>query len=82
MVTATITSKGQITIPKYVREKLHLQSGDKVQFLLLGDTHATLKPVTKSVDAVFGALRKANTKPHSVAEMNAAISQRLRDARP
>jgi AbrB family looped-hinge helix DNA binding protein len=32
MVTARVTSKGQITIPKAVRERLGLHSGDEVQF--------------------------------------------------
>lgn len=58
MVTATITSKGQITIPKSVREALYLQTGDRVAFEVYGRDKAALKPITKSVDDVFGRLHK------------------------
>ena len=34
MITATITSKGQITIPKMVRESLRLHSGDRIAFIM------------------------------------------------
>ena len=42
---AKITSKGQITIPKAVREKLGLEAGGWVVFRVLGDTHADMAPV-------------------------------------
>ena len=37
MVTATLTSKGQLTIPKAVRDSLHLHTGDRVAFVVHGD---------------------------------------------
>lgn len=78
MVTATLTSKGQITVPKQIRESLHLHNGDKVQFLLRNDGEAILKPITKTVDEVFGRMRKPNSRAHSVGEMNAAVKKRIR----
>ena len=81
MVTATLTSKGQITIPKSIRESLHLHTGDRVAFLLHGDTEAVLKPVTKSVDEVFGKLRDEAQPRRSIEEMNAAVAKRMRTRR-
>lgn len=78
MVTATLTSKGQLTIPKEVRDSLHLHTGDRVAFVVHGDAEAVLKPATKSVDAVFGRLHSA-TQPHrSVKEMKTAAAERMR----
>jgi len=79
MVTATLTSKGQITIPKSVRRSLHLHTGDRIAFIVHGDHEATLMPVTKSVDEVFGSLHKHNMTTRSVADMNAAIRTRMKE---
>ncbi len=79
MVTATLTSKGQLTIPKSVRDSLHLQTGDRVAFVVHGDSEATLKPVTKSVDAVFGKLHRPGQPRRSVADMKAAVGHRMRE---
>jgi len=78
MVTATLTSKGQLTIPKAVRDSLHLHTGDRVAFVVHGDAEAVLKPATRSVDAVFGRLHRATQPRRSVEEMKAAVAQRLR----
>ena len=82
MVTATLTSKGQITIPKTVRESLRLHSGDRVAFIMHGLTEAVLKPVTKTVDQVFGRLHKHGQAGKTVAEMNQAVARRMRGERP
>ena len=82
MVTATLTSKGQITIPRAVRELLHLHSGDRIAFVMHGETEAVMKPVTKSVDQVFGRLHRHGQTGRTVAEMNQAIASRMRGERP
>ena len=79
MVTATLTSKGQLTIPKVVRDSLNLHAGDRVAFIVHNDTEAVLKPVTKSVDEVFGRLHSAGQQRKSVEDMNAAVAKRMRE---
>ena len=79
MTTATLTSKGQITIPKMVRELLHLHTGDRIAFIMHNHTEAVMKPVTKTVDQVFGRLHKAGQVAKTVVEMNQAVAQRMRD---
>jgi AbrB family looped-hinge helix DNA binding protein len=44
---ATITSKGQITIPRAIRERLNLKTGDKLEF----DEHAPLLKARRVIDA-------------------------------
>ncbi len=78
MVTATVTSKGQITIPKDVRTSLGLHAGDRVAFVVHGQNEAVLTPITRSVDDVFGKLHKENGRTCSVEQMNSAIADRMR----
>lgn len=56
MPIATMTSKGQLTIPKAVREALLLDAGDEVQIDLTGDGAAILRPRHPSISALFGAI--------------------------
>lgn len=69
---ATMTSKGQVTVPKPVREKLLLRPGDKVDFRL-EDGGVHLVPVTASVTQLKGMVPKP-TSPVSLAAMDEAIS--------
>jgi len=82
MTTARLTSKGQITIPKAVRESLHLHTGDTLAFIVHGQTEATMKPVTKTVDQVFGKLHVPGQVAKSVSDMNLIIAQRMRGRKP
>ena len=56
MQQAKVTFKGQITIPKAVREALNIQQGDSVTFTLEGN-HAVVKPLKKkALSDFYGAL--------------------------
>lgn len=79
MITATVTSKGQLTIPKAVRNSLHLHTGDRVAFILHGEEEVVMKPVAKSVDDVFGRLYSAHQPCRTTEEMNATVKKRLRN---
>ena len=78
MALTTLTAKGQITIPKFVREALNLRSGDKVE-ILIEDDKAILKPVSKRVNEVFGKLHQKGTKRYSVKEMDALLKKEIKD---
>jgi AbrB family looped-hinge helix DNA binding protein len=79
MVTATITSKGQITIPKAVRDSLRLHSGDQVEFLVRGHAEVIVKPIAKAVNEVFGKLHKPTGPKRTIGEMNQAIARARRN---
>lgn len=74
MAESTITSKGQITIPKVVRERLHLEPGDKVYFDVQDDGSVSMMTRKHPVESLFGLLKdKVKLKrPISIAEMNPA----------
>ncbi|MEA3279209.1 MAG: AbrB/MazE/SpoVT family DNA-binding domain-containing protein [Thermodesulfobacteriota bacterium] len=77
MALATLTSKGQVTIPKAVRNSLHLHAGDKVEFVITETKEALLRPVTRKVDDVFGRLHKPGRKLISIEKMDAGIRQKI-----
>ena len=79
MAQATVTSKGQITIPKSVRDSLHLHSGDRVEFIVQGENEALVKPLTKTVAEVFGRLHKPGRPRKSVEQMNEAVARSLKE---
>ncbi|MGD8211279.1 MAG: type II toxin-antitoxin system PrlF family antitoxin [Desulfobacterales bacterium] len=80
MVLATITTKGQVTIPKSVRDSLMLTTGDKIEFVVTDKREALIRPISKKVDEVFGILHKPGRKTVSVAEMDEKIRQKMRDS--
>ncbi len=72
MTTATLSSKGQITIPKKIRDLYHLEAGDKIEFLEDDRGLVTIWPVTENVTKLKGMIAKPK-KPVSIEEMNRVI---------
>ena len=71
MPLATLTSKGQLTVPKVIRERLGLEAGDRVDFRLEQDGSARMLPVTRKASEVFGTLSAYRKKrPVSVERMD------------
>jgi len=75
MASATVTSKGQITIPAEVRNKLGLDAGDRVRFIETGDKEFSIVPATGSVRELKGIFRGRRAKPVSLEEMDRAIAR-------
>jgi len=73
MSTATVTSKGQVTIPKDVRDALHLKQGTRLTFLVRMDGTVLVRPATKSLRDVIGMLKA--TRHATVEDMNEAIAR-------
>jgi antitoxin PrlF len=75
MAKATVTSKGQITIPAKVRAALGLDAGDRVEFVEMEKGQFTMIAATRSVQELKGLFRHKVRKPVSIEEMNAAIAR-------
>jgi AbrB family looped-hinge helix DNA binding protein len=58
---STVTSKGQVTIPIVIREKLDINYGQKVEFAVNEQDEVVIRPVKVSLEDVYGALK--NHKP-------------------
>ncbi len=72
---ATLTSKGQITIPKAVRDTLKLHPGDRLEFLVDADGSVRIVPATRPVTELKALLpRPARTL--SLEEIDAVIAER------
>jgi len=73
VATATITSKGQTTIPKAVRQHLKLRAGDRVEFVIERDGRVVLVPATLDITQLQGVLAPAPRRV-SLEEMDEAIA--------
>ena len=72
MPTATMTSKGQITIPVRVRKALGLEPGVRIDFFETEDGEYALRPKSGSIMEMRGCLAYAGP-PISIEEMNRAV---------
>ena len=75
MSTATITSKGQITIPKDVRASLGLQCGDKIDFIIEASGDVRFLPIIKDVSTLKGIVARPK-KAVSIEDMKATVRTR------
>ncbi|ODU08985.1 MAG: AbrB family transcriptional regulator [Rubrivivax sp. SCN 71-131] len=75
MTTATLTSKGQITIPAQVRRVLNVQAGDRVEFVQVEPGRFEIVAATRSVRELKGLFGKPS-RTVSIEEMNRTIAER------
>ena len=75
MPASTLTSKGQITIPREVRDRLHLKTGSRVDFIVEASGQVVLKPLDSNFRSIRGIVRSRRKRPVSIKEMNEAITQ-------
>ena len=75
MPQATITSKGQITIPARVREALGVDAGDRVEFVEMEKGQFAIVAATRSVRELEGRFRGKVSRPVTIEEMNSAIAR-------
>ncbi len=82
MPSSTLTSKGQTTIPKTIRDRLGVTAGDRVDFIVHPDGRITLEPALQGVVRLKGLLAgRRRRKPVSVETMHAAVRRRAAAAR-
>ena len=67
---STLTSKGQTTIPKGIRDKLAMKSGDRMTFTLMPDGTVLMRVKNKSILELAGVLRRKVRKPLPVDQLS------------
>jgi len=70
---SAITVKGQATIPKAIREHLHLKPGDRVKFFVHPDGSVVLLPKLPA-SALRGIVSPRRVRPVTIGEMNEAAA--------
>ncbi len=71
---SAITVKGQATIPKAIREHLHLKPGDRIKFFVHPDGTVVLLPKLP-VSALRGIIKSRRRRPVTTAEMSEAVAE-------
>lgn len=76
MSSATLTSKGQITLPQDVRNDLDLKAGDKVSFEKIGRDYV-LRPQNRSIMELAGILHRPGEKALTIEQIDEGLSKAL-----
>jgi antitoxin PrlF len=74
---SAITSKGQATIPKRIREHLGLKPGDRVKFFVHADGSVALLPKVPAA-ALRGMVKSRHRRPVTMDEMTKAVAEGAR----
>jgi len=73
-----LTTKGQVTIPKDVRDRLGIDTGDRLNFIVQEDGTVIVKPITRHVRELGGILRRPEGRTVSIEEMDEGVATRMR----
>ena len=76
MAHSTITTKGQTTIPKEIREHLKLQAGHRIEYVVDEAGRVVLRPATYDIRDLHGILQRPGQPAVTVEEMNRTIRRR------
>lgn len=76
---ATLTSKGQITLPKEIRDRLGLDAGSMLDFEILPDNTITARPVKPDARRVRGLLKSPHAKALTIKQMDESVARHLRE---
>jgi antitoxin PrlF len=74
MAKSTVTSKGQVTIPKEIRIVAMIHEGTQLDFQIQSDGKIVMIPVQKNISQLKGIVKSKRKKPVSLAEMKTAIA--------
>jgi antitoxin PrlF len=80
MSTATVTAKGQVTIPATVRNALGIEVGSRIEFVEMENGRFMIMPAVNPIQSLKGMLRRPPA-PVSIEEMNQAIAAQGAKAR-
>ena len=73
-MTATVTAKGQVTLPVEVRRRLGLKPGSKLEFIVIDDDRLEIIPISETVSSLKGMVPKPK-KTLSLADTDKAIAK-------
>lgn len=65
-----MTTKGQVTVPRAIRDRLGLKAGDEIAFTLLTDGTVVMRPKTRRLADLAGSLTRPGQPKVTVEDMN------------
>lgn len=76
MLTAKLSTKGQLVVPKAIRDHLHLNAGDRLDFIIGDDGEVVIRPAVVDVRDLKGLLHEPGRRTVSLADMNHVVRDR------
>lgn len=76
---ATLTSKGQITLPKEIRDRLGLDAGSVLDFEMLADDTIRVRAIKPDASRIRGLLKSPHATPLTIEQMDEGIARQLAD---
>lgn len=74
-MVVTVTDKGQLTVPKAIREQFGIEPGAKLDFEPMPDGTLRVRILARGAGSLFGMLQRRAEKPRTVAQMDAGIGE-------
>ena len=71
---ATVTVKGQVTVPKAIRDHLKIESGTQLDFKLNDDGSILVRSLKRSALSIIGLLKRPGRAAVTVEQMNLAVA--------
>ena len=71
---ATVTIKGQVTVPKAIRDQLKIEQGTQLDFKLNDDGSMSVRPLKRSALSIVGLLKRPERAAVSIEQMNQAVA--------
>lgn len=78
-MVVTVTDKGQLTVPKAVRDRLDIRPGTKVDFEIMPDGSVRMRVLARGAGNLFGLLHRRGAKARTIEEMDAGIAKAASD---
>jgi antitoxin PrlF len=72
---ATITSKGQVTVLKHIRDQLNIQAGTQLDFTLNNDGTISVRPLNRTALSIVGIFKRPGHKAVTIEQMNDTIAE-------
>ncbi|NEP11539.1 MAG: AbrB/MazE/SpoVT family DNA-binding domain-containing protein [Symploca sp. SIO1A3] len=79
MASSTITSKGQVTIPKPIRDYLNLDTGSRIDFVIDEKGDVRVIPLNTAIESLSGILYRQEMKAATLEDMEEAIQEGASD---
>jgi AbrB family looped-hinge helix DNA binding protein len=82
MMVSTVTDKGQVTLPKAIRDRLGIRPGTKLDFELGPDDTLRVRVLSRGSAGLYGLLAKPGEPSRSIKDMEAAVDAAVRERGP